>query len=115
VSSQTGAFQYDSENRQSTSGHKVAEEIRAAQELQNRQNAEVAAHPFWYARFWTHSPVAILGLLGGGDHHPLQTPPTELEKLGGVNYGNDAEVWKFERGVGFGDVSSGTSHRTDNP
>jgi hypothetical protein len=104
--SQPGAFQYDPENRQSTSAHKVTEEIRAAQELENRQKAEVAAHPFWYARFWTHSPVAILYLLGG-DHQALETPPTEFEKLGatnsqGTNYNNEAELKKFERSVSFG-------------
>ena len=110
VSSQTGAFQYDSENRQSTSAHKVAEEIRAAQGLQKRQDAEVVAHPFWYARFWTHSPVAILSLLGG-DHHALETPPTEFEKLGatsslGSNYNNEGELKKFERTVSFGNLNS---------
>jgi hypothetical protein len=105
VSSQSGAFQYDSENRQSTSAHKVAEEIRAAQELEKRQDAEVAAHPFWYARFWTHSPVVLLSLFGG-DHNALETPPTEFEKLGGANYGNDAEVRKFERSASFGNFNS---------
>jgi hypothetical protein len=106
VSSQAGTFQYDSENRQSTSAHKVAEEIRAAHELEKHQDAEVAAHPFWHARFWTHSPLAILSLLGGGDHHALETPPTEFEKLGGANYGNDAEVRKFERSVSFENFNS---------
>lgn len=100
VSSHTGAFQYNSENRQSTSAHKVAEEIRAAQELEKRQDAEVATHPLWYARFWTHSPVVLLSLFGG-DHNALETPPTEFEKLGGANYGSDAEVRKLERSGSF--------------
>lgn len=101
-------FNTNSENRQSTPAHKVAEEIRAAQELEKRQDAEVAAHPFWHARFWTHSPVVLLSLFGG-DHNALETPPTEFEKLGGANYGNDAEVRKFERIVSFGNLSSSGS------
>lgn len=109
ISSQPGAFQYDPENRQSTSARKVTEEIRAAQELENRQKAEVASHPFWYSRFWTHSPVTILSLLGG-DHHALETPPTEFEKLGatnslGTNYNNEAAVQKFERSIRFENLS----------
>ena len=106
VSSQRGAFQYDSETRQTTSAHKLSEEIHATQELENQRNAEIAEHPFWYARFWTHSPLAIAGFLLGGDHHPLETPPSEFEKLGAASYGNEAEVRKFERTVGFGNVGS---------
>jgi len=86
ISSQTGAFQFDSGTQQSAAARKVTEAIRATQELEGRRNAEATEHPFWHARFWTHSPVAILGLLGGGDHHALETPPTELEKLGATSY-----------------------------
>lgn len=112
VSSQRGAFQYNPDSGQSTSARKMTGEIQAAQELKDRQKAEVAAHLFWYARFWTHSPVAILGLLGGGDHHTLETPPTELEKLGGAghlgtNYNSEAAIQKFERSVGFGNPNPG--------
>jgi hypothetical protein len=111
VASKPGGFQYDSENHQSAPAHKVTEAIRATQELENRNNAEVAAHPFWNARFWTHSPVAILSLLGRGDHRALETPPTELEKLGatsypGTNYNSEAAVQKFEREVSFGNLNS---------
>jgi len=106
VSSQPGAFQYDSQTRQSAAAHKVAEAIRDTQKMEDRQNAEIAQHPFWYARFWTHSPLAIAGFLLGGDHHALETPPSEFEKLGAASYGNEAEVRKFERTVGFGNVGS---------
>ena len=109
VSSQPGAFQYNPEAQQLTSTRKVVEEIRATQELENRQSAEVAAHPFWHAPFWKHSPVALLGIITGGvDLHPLETPPTEFEKLTapdtplGTNYNYEAAVRKFERSVGFG-------------
>jgi len=102
VSSQPGAFQYDSETRQTTSEQKLSEEIRSTQELENQRNLEIAQHPFWYAPFWTHSPLAIAGFLLGGDHHSLETPPTEFEKLGAADYGNEAEVRKFERCVSFG-------------
>jgi hypothetical protein len=102
VSSKPGAFQYDSETRQTTSAHKLSEEIRATQQLDNQRNAEIAEHPFWHAPFWTHSPLAIAGFLLGGDHHSLETPPTEFEKLGAADYGNAAEVRKFERSVSFG-------------
>jgi hypothetical protein len=108
VSSHPGAFQYDSEAHQTTSAHKLTEEIRAAQELENQRNAEITEHPFWYARFWTHSPLVIPAFLLGGDHHALETPPTTFEKLGAASYGNEAEVRKFERGVSFGELSSGT-------
>jgi len=67
VSSHPGAFQYDSETHQTTSAHKLSEEIRAAQELENQRNAEITEHPFWYARFWTHSPLVIPAFLLGGD------------------------------------------------
>jgi hypothetical protein len=107
VSSHPGAFQYDSETHQTTSAHKLSEEIRAAQELENQRNAEITEHPFWYARFWTHSPLVIPAFLLGGDHHALETPPTAFEKLGAAGYGSEAEVRKFERGVRFGDVTSG--------
>jgi hypothetical protein len=110
VSSQPGAFQYDSETRQTTSAHKLSEEIRAAQELENQRNAEIAEHPFWYARFWTHSPLVIPAFLLGGDHHALETPPTESEKLGAASYGNEAEVRRFERGVGFGKMGPGAGN-----
>jgi hypothetical protein len=113
VSSQPGAFQYNPETQQSTSTRKVVEEIRATQELENRQNAELAAHPFWHAPFWKHSPVALLGIIAGGvDLHPLETPPTEFEKLTaptsplGTNYNNEAELKKFEHSVSFGNVNS---------
>jgi hypothetical protein len=105
VSSKPGAFQYDSETRQTTSVHKLSQEIRAAQQLQNQRNAEITKHPFWYAPFWTHSPLAIAGFLLGGDHHGLETPPTEFEKLGAADYGNAAEVRKFERSVSFGGLN----------
>jgi hypothetical protein len=108
VSSQPGGFQYDSETRQSTSAHKLSEEIRATQELENQRNAEITEHPFWYARFWTHSPLVIPAFLLGGDHHALETPPTEFEKLGAASYGNEAEVRKYEHSVSFGDLNSGT-------
>ena len=78
------------------------EEIRAAQELENQRNAEITEHPFWHARFWTHSPLAIPAFLLGGDHHALETPPSEFEKLGVAIYGSEAGVRKFERSVGFG-------------
>jgi hypothetical protein len=106
VSPHPGAFQYDSETHQTTSTHKLSEEIRAAQELENQRNAEITEHPFWYARFWTHSPLVIPAFLLGGDHHALETPPTTFEKLG-ASYGNEAEVRKFERSVSFGNVTSG--------
>jgi hypothetical protein len=102
VSSQPGAFQYDSQTRQSTAAQKVAEAIRDTQKMEDRQNAEITQHPFWYAPFWTHSPLAIAGFLLGGDHHSLEIPPTEFEKLGAASYGNEAEVRKFERSVSFG-------------
>jgi hypothetical protein len=104
VSSQPGAFQYDSQTQQSTAARKVTEAIRATQELEDRRKAEVAEHPFWNAPFWTHSPIAIASFLMGGDHHALETPPTQFEKLGAANYGNEAEVRKFERGVSFGNA-----------
>jgi hypothetical protein len=104
VSSKPGAFQYDSETRQTTSAHKLSEEIRAAQQLENQRNAEIIEHPFWYARFWTHSPLATAGFLLGGDHHALETPPSEFEKLGATDYGNAAEIRKFEQSVSFGDL-----------
>jgi hypothetical protein len=107
VSSHPGAFQYDSETRQTTSAHKLSEEIRTAQELENQRNAEITEHPFWYARFWTHSPLVVPALLLGGDHHALETPPTTFEKLGAASYGNEAEVRKFERGISFGNLTSG--------
>jgi hypothetical protein len=107
VSSKSGAFQYDSETRQTTSAHKLSEEIRATQQLENQRNAEITEHPFWNAPFWTHSPLAIAGFLLGGDHHALETPPTEFEKLGASNYGNAAEVRKYERSVSFGGVNQG--------
>jgi hypothetical protein len=111
ISSQTGAFQFDSGTQQSTAARKVTEAIRATKELESRRNAEATEHPFWHARFWTHSPVAILGLLGGGDHHALETSPTELEKPGatsylGTNYNSEAAVQKFEREVSFGNLDS---------
>jgi len=105
VSSQPGGFQYDSQTQQSTAARKVTEAIRATQQLEDRQKAEVAQHPFWNAPFWTHSPLAIASLLLGGDHHGLETPPTQFEKLGAANYGNEAEVRKFERSVSFGKPS----------
>ena len=107
VSSKPGAFQYDSETRQTTSARKLSEEIRAAQQLENQRDAEVAEHPFWHAPFWTHSPLAIAGFLLGGDHHSLETPPTEFEKLGAADHGNAAEVRKFERSVSFGGLNGG--------
>jgi hypothetical protein len=103
VSSHPGAFQYDSETHQTTSARKLSEEIRAAQELENQRNAEITEHPFWYARFWTHSPLVIPAFLLGGDHRAFETPPTEFEKLGAASYGNEAEVQKFERSLGFGE------------
>ena len=106
VSSKPGAFHYDSETRQTTSARKLSEEIRAAQQLESQRNAEITEHPFWHAPFWTHSPLAIAGFLLGGDHHSLETPPTEFEKLGAADYGNAAEVRKFERSVGFGNVGT---------
>ena len=108
VSSRPGGFRYDSETRQTTSAHKLSEEIRATQELENQRNAEITEHPFWYAPFWTHSPLVIPAFLLGGDQHALETPPTEFEKLGAADYGNEAEVRKYERSVSFGDVDSGT-------
>jgi hypothetical protein len=107
VSSKSGAFQYDSETRQTTSAHKLSEEIRATQQLESQRNAEVAEHPFWNAPFWTHSPLAIAGFLLGGDHHPLETPPSEFEILGASDYGNAAEVRKYERTVSFGNLKQG--------
>ena len=106
VSSQPGAFQYDSETRQSTAAHRVAEAIRDTQKMEDQWNAEIAQHPFWYAPFWTHSPLAIAGFLLGGDHHALETPPTEFEKLGAADYGDETEVRKYERSVSFGDLGS---------
>jgi hypothetical protein len=108
VSSQPGAFQYNSETQQTTAAHKLSEEIRAAQELENQRNAEITEHPFWHARFWTHSPLVIPAFLLGGDHHALETPPSEFEKLGAASYGNEGEIRKFERGVSFGESTSGT-------
>ena len=102
VSSRRGAFEYDSATRQTTAAHKLSEEIRAAQQLENQRNAEITEHPFWHAPFWTHSPLAIVGFLMGGDHHAFETPPTQFEKLGAADYGNEAEVKKFERSVSFG-------------
>ena len=110
VSSEAGTFQYDSETRQTTSAHKLSEEIRATQQLENQRNAEITEHPFWYAPFWTHSPLAIVGFLMGGDHHALETPPSQFEKLGAADYGNDAEVRKFERSVSFGSSGSRTGN-----
>jgi hypothetical protein len=107
ASSQPGGFQYDSETRQTTSAHKVTEAIRDTQKMEDQRNAEIAQHPFWYAPFWTHSPLAIAGFLLGGDHHALETPPTEFEKLGAASYGNEAEVRKYELSVGFGNVGRG--------
>jgi hypothetical protein len=108
VSSKPGAFQFDSETRQTTSAHKLSEEIRAAQQLENQRNAEITEHPFWNAPFWTHSPLAIASFFLGGDHHALETPPTEFEKLSATsymdtNYNNEAELKKFERSVSFED------------
>ena len=110
VSSQPGTFQYDSETRQSTAAHRVAEAIRDTQKMEDQWNAEIAQHPFWYAPFWTHSPLVIAGFLLGGDHHGLETPPTEFEKLGAASYGNEAEVRKFERSVSFGDLDTRTGN-----
>jgi hypothetical protein len=45
IASHPGAFQYDSETHQTTSAHKLSEEIRAAQALENQRNAEVTEHP----------------------------------------------------------------------
>jgi hypothetical protein len=109
VSSQSGAFQYNWETQQTTSARKLSEEIRAAQQLENQRNTEITEHPFWYARFWTHSPLAIPAFLLGGDHHALETPPSEFEKLGAASYGDQAEVRKFEGAVGFGNLSQGDS------
>jgi hypothetical protein len=110
VSSQPGAFRYNPENRQATSVHKLTEEIRATQQLEKARNAEISEHPFWYARFWTRSPLAIPALLLGGDHHALETPPSQFEKLSATsymdtNYNSQAELKKFERSVGFGNSS----------
>lgn len=108
VSSQPGAFRYNPENRQTTSVHKLAEEIRATQQLEKARNAEITEHPFWYAKFWTHSPVVLLGIItGGGDHHALETPLSQFEKLSATsymdtNYNSEAELKKFEQSVGFG-------------
>jgi hypothetical protein len=109
VSSQAGAFQYDSETRQTTGARKLSEEIRATQQLEKARDAEITEHPFWYARFWTHSPLAIPAFLLGGDHHALETPPTEFEKLSTTSpmetsYNNEAELRKFERSISFGNV-----------
>jgi hypothetical protein len=108
ISSHPGAFQYDSETHQTTSAHKLSEEIRATQEVEKQRHAEIAEHPFWYARFWTHSPLVIPAFVLGGDHHALETPPSVFEKLGGASYGNEAEVRKSERSVSFGESASGT-------
>ena len=111
VSSQSGAFEYDSGTRQTTSAHKLTEEIRATQQLEQARAAEIAEHPFWYARFWTHSPLVIPAFLLGGDHHALETPPTAFEKLSATsymetNYNSEAELKKFERSVSFENVNS---------
>ena len=111
VSSQPGAFQYNSDSGQSTSARKVTEEVRAAQELEDRQKAEVAAHPFWYARFWTHSPVAISACLAGVI--TMRSKPRRLNSRNwvlpaylGTNYNSEAAVQKFEREVSFGNLDS---------
>jgi hypothetical protein len=109
VSSRPGAFQYDSETRQTTGARKLSEEIRATQELEKAREAEITEHPFWYARFWTHSPLAIPALLLGGDHHALETPPTQFEKLSATSYmdtsySSEAELRKFEHSISFGDL-----------
>src|ERR1700722_14227499 len=70
----------------SGSVHKLTEEIRATQQLEKARNAEITEHPFWYARFWTHSPLAIPAFLRGGDHHALETPPSQFEKLSATSY-----------------------------
>jgi hypothetical protein len=49
------------------------------------------------------SPLVIPAFLLGGDHHAFETPATEFEKLGAASYGNEAEVRKFERSLGFGE------------
>jgi hypothetical protein len=107
VSSKPGAFQYNPENGQTTSVDKLTEEIRATQQLEKARNAEITEHPFWYAKFWTDSPLAIPAFLLGGDHHALETPPSQFEKLGAAsymetNYNSEAELKKFERSVSFG-------------
>jgi hypothetical protein len=106
VASQPGSFQYDSETRQSTAAHKLSEEIRATDLLEKAREAEITEHPFWYARFWTHSPLAIPAFLLGGDHHALETPPTWFEKLTATSpldtsYNNEAELRKFEQSISF--------------
>ncbi|MFY9986894.1 MAG: hypothetical protein WAK31_19195 [Chthoniobacterales bacterium] len=110
VSSQPGAFQYDSEASRTSSAHKLSEEIRATQLLEKARAAEITEHPFWYARFWTHSPLAIPAFLLGGDHHALETPPTQFEKLTATSYmdtsyNSEAELRKFERTVSFGNLN----------
>jgi hypothetical protein len=115
VSSQPDAFQYDSETRQTTGARKLSEEIRATQQLEKARDAEITEHPFWYARFWTHSPLAIPAFLLGGDHHALETPPTQFEKLSATSYmdtsyNNEAELRKFERSISFGNLNSGAGN-----
>src|ERR1700722_12699433 len=70
----------------SGSVHKLTEEIRATQQLEKARNAEITEHPFWYARFWTHSPRAIPSFLLGGAHHARETPPSQFEKLSATSY-----------------------------
>jgi hypothetical protein len=103
ISPHAGTFEYDSETPQTTGARKVSEAIRATQELEHQQSMEIANHAFWYAKFWTHSPLAIAAFLLGGDHHALETPPTQFEKLGASDYGSDPEIRKFERTFSFGE------------
>jgi|GEM_PF-5796454 hypothetical protein len=104
-----GTFEYDAGTPQTIGVRKVSEAIRATQELEHQQSMEIANHAFWYAKFWTHSPLALAAFLLGGDHHALETPSSQFEKLGASDYGNDAEIRKFEGTFSFGDLSQGAS------
>ena len=79
----------------------VREAIRQSIEAKNARDLEEAAHPFWNAPLWTNSPLKYLALILGGDHHALQTPLTEREKLAGYDYNFKGSIDKAEKTIGF--------------
>jgi hypothetical protein len=116
-SNQSG-FQYNSSASESRGAKDVSTEIYNKQAAQDAEEREKIAHPFWYSDFWTKSPVALLGLLLGGDRYKYETPPSERERLTQSEYNSGAAVQKFEKTIAFdkpkpkGLVIVGTAEQT---